>query len=169
MAMPIARKTKFHTKVMRSNLVIEPYDLENLTECGYNLHIGDTLYRLKGDSLDITEKQDYTKRALGKSGVVLKPGELYLVKTQECLFLSSVLGYIIPLQDAMRKGIFTQGSTVDVGYKGHLLIPVTVAKPIKIYPGIPFIKFKIEEDQTAETRTRSEYNEDYDQPLTEEY
>jgi deoxycytidine triphosphate deaminase len=146
---------------------MEPYDYNSLEEWGYKLHTGETLYRLKEETVMLCQTQEYTTRKIGDKGINLNPGELYLIETLEWIKMNSVTGATIPLQDAARKGVKVETGAIDVGFNGNLLVPITVVKTTTIYVGIPFIKFAIYDMPLADRRTRYEGN--FHLPETKSY
>ena len=165
--MSVLTKRKFNRMRVRTRVNIEPYDPVYLEESGYKLRVGERVFRLKGDDIDIKEKQDYTTRKIGTTGTVLKPGEVYLIETLECVGIREKLGIMIPLQDAARKGIKIESGYVDSGFMGHLLVAVSVVKPTRIHKGIPFVKIGVYDLPLADKRTKYEGN--FHLPETKSY
>lgn len=85
--------------------------------------------------------QDYLKL------IKLKAGQFFEVLPQESVLISSfekielksldVMAVLYPRSSIVRRGFVTQGGVVDVGYKGHLLIPVlnSTNHSLRLYPG----------------------------------
>jgi deoxycytidine triphosphate deaminase len=77
----------------------------------------------------------------------LNPGQYFEVLPQESVFISSfekielrannLMAVLHPRSSLVRRGFVTQGGVVDVGYKGHLLIPVlnSTNHSLRLYPG----------------------------------
>jgi deoxycytidine triphosphate deaminase len=85
--------------------------------------------------------QDYLKL------IKLKAGQYFEVLPQESVLISSfekvefrsrdISAVLYPRSSIVRRGFVTQGGIVDVGYKGHLLIPVqnSTNHSLRLYPG----------------------------------
>lgn len=85
--------------------------------------------------------QDYLKL------IKLKMGQYFEVLPQESVLISSlekielksrnIMAMLYPRSSIVRRGFVTQGGVVDVGYKGHLLIPVqnSTNHSLRLYPG----------------------------------
>jgi deoxycytidine triphosphate deaminase len=85
--------------------------------------------------------QDYLKLIKLKSGQFFEvlPQESVLISSLEKIELNSrnIMAILYPRSSIIRRGFVTQGGVVDVGYKGHLLIPVlnSTNHSLRLYPG----------------------------------
>lgn len=119
-----------------------------------DIRIGTSFYM--PESWKLTEagrvavQPDYLTREFNKDYlklIKLKPGQYFEVLPQESVYISSfekielnannVMAVLHPRSSIVRRGFITQGGVVDVGYKGHLVIPVlnSTNHSLRLFPG----------------------------------
>jgi deoxycytidine triphosphate deaminase len=85
--------------------------------------------------------QDYLKLVKLKLGQYFEvlPNESVLISSFEKIELKAkdIMAVLHPRSSIVRRGFVTQGGVVDVGYAGHLLIPVlnSTNHSLRLYPG----------------------------------
>ena len=141
--------------VTKGKFVMESFSRELLDEDGLGLRIGEYLYRLKSSEIvDFKDKPEYTRRKIGDTGLVLNPGETYVIETEEWVDMRGMLGTVSGYPPVSRKGIHVDTWTIPTGYKGKLLLTVTVTNKTRIYPETPIAKFMVYDLPKVDKRGR---------------
>lgn len=142
----LLNKSRLAGKLSSGSLKITPHIPSNVGEYDYILHMGAWVHQLiieEEGSLDTSENQEFKKcRVSGGTGTVLQPG-VYLVETKEEVQSRTVICLVHLVQNLQRLGIICSGGFVDTGYSGKLVIPVVITFPIKVYPGLPFVRLSV--------------------------
>jgi dCTP deaminase len=63
-------------KRLGGDIVIEPYNKDNLNPNSYNLRLHDQMLVYTGDVLDMKAQNDYKKIRIPEEGLMLVPGQL---------------------------------------------------------------------------------------------
>lgn len=120
------------------NIRIEPFDPIRLNPNSYNLRLHNHLLLVDEGILDLREKTPYHEIEIPEDGYMLKPGRLYLGRTEE---YTATLKHV-PLLEG-RSGIGRLGISVhatagfgDVGFCGYWTLEISVIQPVIIYPFI---------------------------------
>lgn len=138
---------------------LEPFDPDRLNPNSYNCSIGDTLRVydwMRMGSVGLTPngsyvtcldpKADNPTRTLKipESGLVLIPGTLYLAATAEWTETFGLVPEIDGRSSSARLGIQTHAAAGlgDVGFYGNFVLEITVAHPVKVYPGMQLVQIK---------------------------
>lgn len=119
-----------------------------------DIRIGTSFYMPESwkltDAGRVAVEADYLTKEFNKDYlklIKLKPGQYFEVLPQESIYISSfekielkasdIMAVLYPRSSLVRRGFVTQGGVVDVGYKGHLLIPVlnSTNHSLRLYPG----------------------------------
>lgn len=129
-------------------------DAFQLQPISIDLRIGSSFYvpeswRYEGEGRRAIEP-DYLNKNFGKDNfrlIKIKPGQFFEVMPGELILASSLekvefksnnlMAVLYPRSSMVRRGFVIQGGVVDVGYKGHLVIPVLNASKhsLKLYTG----------------------------------
>lgn len=123
---------------------INPLEQNNI-ECNsydYRLH---SEFRssedLKEDFLDVKKDMNLPLKSISKEGLILYPGNLYLMSTLESFKLAdSIEGFVDGRSTLARYGIsahLTAGN-IKPGFSGNITLEVTCVVPVKIYPHMKF-------------------------------
>lgn len=145
---------------VREGLIsIEPYDPANLNPNSYNLSIGNTCKILDFNHetvvnpfidisplnieatyryIDAAKPIQYTDIEIPEEGLILRPGELYLIATNETIGTDCYIPMITGRSSMGRMGVSVhqEAGFGDIGYHGKWTLQVTVVKPVKIYPNM---------------------------------
>lgn len=146
----------------RGDILIEPFDLNQLGGNSYDVRLGPVLRvydnrstrakvgaygqvapgRLEDvDSLFIDPAVDEPTFdiAIGGDGLVLCPGVLYLASTVEYTETHQHVPYLDGKSSIGRLGIFihTTAGRGDVGFAGHWTMEISVVQPVRVYAGMP--------------------------------
>lgn len=138
---------------------IEPYDENNINPNSYNLTIGNTCKILDFNNetvinpfidisqfnieatyryIDAAKPVQYTDIDIPEEGLILRPGELYLIATNEIIGTDCYIPMITGRSSMGRMGVSVhqEAGFGDIGYHGKWTLQVTVVKPVKIYPNM---------------------------------
>lgn len=145
--------------VKEGRISIEPYDPTNLNPNSYNLTIGNTCKILDLNCetvinpfidisqfnieatyryIDTAKPIQYTDIEIPEEGLILRPGELYLIATNETIGTDCYIPMITGRSSMGRIGVSVhqEAGFGDIGYHGKWTLQVTVVKPVKIYPNM---------------------------------
>jgi deoxycytidine triphosphate deaminase len=101
-------------------IVIHPYDKNNLTPVGYNLTFSDFIYSLSTHTF--VEIIDNGKEP---EFFLIRPNETVLVLTRETIWVSKHIGGTFHSKVSLvTKGLGHVSTTLDPGWQGQLLIPI---------------------------------------------
>ncbi|MDE6040205.1 MAG: dCTP deaminase [Muribaculaceae bacterium] len=131
-------------QVERGRITISPFDAENLNPNSYNIRSGNTviMYAVR-KWIDLRDSSTWDTTAvtydIPEDGFMLRPGNLYLIPTQEVIGSNYFEPIITGRSSAGRLGIaiHQEAGFADIGYLGRLTMQVKVTYPTKIYPNIP--------------------------------
>ena len=126
---------------------IEPYDKANINPNSYNLTIGNEILYCKcrknfwvngKPAIDLKDPIEYEKDIIPEDGIILYPGELYLIATKETIGSNYYIPMITGRSSMGRAGISVhqEAGFGDIGYHGKWTLQVTVTYPTKIYPNM---------------------------------
>lgn len=121
------------------NIMISPWSEENINPNSYNLHLHNELLVYQNDLLDMKWDNSYKRIKIPEDGYVLKPGQLYLARTEE---YTETRGSFVPMLEGRssigRLGLFVHVTAGfgDTGFRGFWTLEMHCVKPIRIYPHI---------------------------------
>lgn len=119
-------------------IFIEPYSEKNLTTNSYNLTLNKKLLIYTDDILDMRKNNSVKEIIIPASGLVLKPGQLYLGATNEKTSTNKYIPILEGRSSIARLGLFVHitAGLGEAGFDGHWTLELTCVKPLKIYPDI---------------------------------
>lgn len=130
-------------------VTIEPYDENNINPNSYNLTIGNTCKVLDVNAttnpfndyhgyIDTTKPIQYKDIEISNDGLLLEPGNLYLIATNETIGSNYYIPMITGRSSMGRMGVSVhqEAGFGDIGYHGKWTLQVTVVKPTMIYPNM---------------------------------
>ncbi|EKR35984.1 dCTP deaminase [Leptospira interrogans] len=125
-------------KRIGNDIVITPYSEKQLNPNSYNLRLHEELLVYTELPLDMKKPNPAEKLLIPESGLLLKPGILYLGRTLE----STETHNLVPMLEG-RSSIGRLGMLVhvtagfgDVGFKGFWTLEISVIQPLIVYPGV---------------------------------
>ncbi|WP_455834127.1 dCTP deaminase [Pseudarthrobacter siccitolerans] len=125
-------------QVSRHRIVISPFRDEFVNPNSYNYGLGSTILKSNHQLFDTAATPEWETLHIGVTGIVLRPGRLYLGHTQETLgseeFVTSLLGR----SSLGRLGLFLQ-VTADLGHQGAIhqwTLEMHCVQPIRVYAGM---------------------------------
>jgi deoxycytidine triphosphate deaminase len=138
--------------VRDGQIVIDPFDVENLKAASYTFTLGPRIRVLKkGEILDLREKTEpYIEKVIGPEGHVLEPGAFLMCESLETLKLGPDIGCKLHMRgQSSRKGVdfvgnegFCEPGSTGGGTDGRLAFVTTNhgSNPVKLFVGIPAVK-----------------------------
>lgn len=118
------------------SIVIKPFSKEDVGPNSYYLHITDELIVYDEDVLECKKENKTRKIIIPEEGYVLRPGELYLARSNE--YTETI--HFVPIMNG-RLSLASLGISVhntasfgDNGFKGTWTIQMSSIKPVRIYP-----------------------------------
>lgn len=128
-------------QVRRGKIEISDYDPSRLNPNSYNVSVGDTamiysdVTRFDLDDPDTYSTTETIK--IGKDGITLRPGIVYLVPIKERIG-SDFYEFIITGRSSFGRlgnSVHEEAGFGDIGYHGNLTMQIKVTYPTKIKPG----------------------------------
>ena len=125
-------------KRLKKDIIIEPYNAEQLNPNSYNLRLHQEIMIYSDDILDAKADNPTKTITIPEEGLELQPGELYLARTLEYTETRNLVPMIIGRSSVGRLGItvhLTSGFG-DVGFQGFWTLQLTCVKKVRIYAGM---------------------------------
>lgn len=125
-------------KRLGNDIIIEPFEPQQLNPNSYNLRLHNELLVYKGDVLDSKENNETETLVIPEEGLVLEPGQLYLARTLEYTETHGLVPMILGRSSVGRLGItvhITSGFG-DIGFCGYWTLQLTCVKKVRIYPNM---------------------------------
>ncbi|MFB7643081.1 deoxycytidine triphosphate deaminase [Streptomyces sp. NPDC059095] len=127
--------------VSTGEITIAPYDPARLSPNSYDWRLGDTI-RICDSELDAATPTAFTEHPIPASGLVLRPGMLYLGVTLERTGSETYAQLLNGDRTIGALGIWVHVSA-PLGHQGHAIrwtLEIRAAKPVRVYPGMTFGK-----------------------------
>ncbi|MFB6873999.1 deoxycytidine triphosphate deaminase [Streptomyces sp. NPDC056323] len=127
--------------VNTGEITISPYEPERISPNAYDWRLGDTIRICNGD-LDAATRTAFTEHPIPTTGLVLKPGMLYLGITLEKTGSETYAQLLNGNRTIGALGIWVHVSA-PLGHQGHAIhwtLEIRAAKPARVYPGMTFGK-----------------------------
>jgi len=125
-------------EISEGNIVIEPFNPENLGTNSYDLTLSNTLVLYTERVLDVRKKNPSAPIIIPDEGIILQPGIVYLASTVEYTETLKHVPIIQGKSSLGRLGLFVHitAGFGDVNFKGHWTLELACIQPVKIYPGM---------------------------------
>lgn len=117
---------------------ITPFRRSQLNPNSYNLRLHDELLVYDSHVLDMRYHNATQKILIPKSGLILRPGVLYLGRTIERTTTTNYVPMLEGRSSIGRLGINIHATAGfgDVGFSGYWTLEISCVQPVKIYPGV---------------------------------
>lgn len=130
--------------VRMGDIVIDPFDPEQLNPNSYNVRLADDLLTYCGSLMDEQyrldpRRENPTERlVIPPAGYCLQPGLLYLGSTVERTYSPKHVPRIDGRSSVGRLGISVHVTAGfgDVGFNGTWTLEITCVEPVVVYPGM---------------------------------
>lgn len=130
---------KILEEVKKKNIVITPFDVSNMGGNSYDVHLSSHLAEYIDKTLDAKKHNKIKHYKIPKSGVVIKPGRLYLGSTLEYTETHKHVPFLEGKSSTGRLGIDIHATAGkgDVGFCGYWTLEISCSRPVRIYAGMP--------------------------------
>ena len=125
-------------KRLDDEIIIEPFNEEQLGPNSYNLRLHRELLVYTDPVLDMKQKNRVTEIVIPSEGFVLQSGKLYLARTMEYTKTTNVVPMLEGRSSIGRLGLFIHVTAGfgDVGFSGYWTLEMFCVHPIRVYPGV---------------------------------
>lgn len=148
-----------HREVLAERIHIDDYDPERLEPNSYGFRLAPDVLRYEQDVLDCYQPAPTRRTIMGSDGLVLHPGRFYLGSTMEAMGSPHYAATLYACRSVSTLGIWIQFSA-PLGHSGAVFpwtLEVTVAAPVRVYPGMVIGKLAFWSMQGAPTGYRGRY------------
>ena len=124
-------------KKIGDEIIIEPYDPNQLNPNSYNLRLHEDLMVYDEVQLDMRQKNTASPLVIPDEGLLLETGKLYLGRTVEYTETNGLVPMLEGRSSVGRLGLFVHitAGFGDVGFKGFWTLEMFCVQPIRIYKG----------------------------------
>ncbi len=124
--------------VLGNEIVIDPFNPEQLNPNSYNLRLHDELRVYDAHELDMRLENTSTVVQIPPEGLLLEPQRLYLGRTMEYTATKGLVPMLEGRSSIGRLGLFVHitAGFGDVGFQGYWTLEIFCVQPIRIYAGI---------------------------------
>ncbi len=125
--------------IENGEIVISPFDEENLGTNSYDVHISKYLAVYEAHELDARKHNTIREIIMEEQGYVIQPGVLYLGVTLEYTETHNCVPFLEGKSSVGRLGIDIHATAGkgDVGFCNTWTLEISCVQPVKIYPGMP--------------------------------
>lgn len=134
----ILSDTEILAAIARREIMIDPFDITALGGNSYDVRLAPVLRVYDTDVIDCAHETPTLDITIPYRGLILHPGTLYLGSTVEYTETHAHVPYLDGRSSIGRLGISIHATAGrgDCGFKNHWTMEITVAQPVRIYPGI---------------------------------
>lgn len=125
-------------KQVGKNIIIDPYNPNQLNPNSYNLRLHDKLLVYDELELDMKKPNKVVELDIPEEGLLLQPNRLYLGRTVEYTKTTGVVPMLEGRSSIGRLGLFVHVTAGfgDVGFSGYWTLEMFCVIPIRIYAGV---------------------------------
>jgi dCTP deaminase len=157
---------KILEEIATGNIVIEPFEHENLGTNSYDVRLGRWLAVYEDDILDAKEDNEVLTFEIPDEGYILLPSKLYLGVTHEYTETRNFVPFLEGKSSIGRLGIDIHATAGkgDEGFCNTWTLEISVKQPVRIYKLMPIgqlIYFEISGEIATHYNSKSnaKYNE----------
>lgn len=125
-------------KRLGNEIIIEPFNEEQLNPNSYNLRLHNELLVYEDNILDMKKENKARKLIIPEDGLLLEPGKLYLGRTVEYTKTDNLVPMLEGRSSIGRLGLFIHitAGFGDVGFSGYWTLEIFCIQPIRVYPNV---------------------------------
>lgn len=168
----ILSDAKILQEIKNGNIIIEPFDRDNLGSNSYDVHLGKWLAVYEEDILDAKKHNKVIRQEIPEEGYVLLPSKLYLGVTEEYTETFDYVPFLEGKSSVGRLGIDIHATAGkgDAGFCNTWTLEISVKQPVRVYAGMPIgqlIYFKMdgEVEIPYNTKKNAKYTERTNYPV----
>lgn len=145
--MAILTGNRIREHVALGNIVIDPYEDDQINPNSINLRLGNLLKTYDSDVLSMKEANRYTLVPIPPEGIKLLPGKLYLGATVERIHSKHFVPVLDGRSSVGRLGIQVHSTAGygDLGFDGTFTLELSVVQPIWIFAGVEICQMSFHE------------------------
>lgn len=148
-----------------SNILIDPFDDDQLNPNSYNLRLHDELMVYEEIVLDMRRENRFRRLTIPEDGLVLQPNQLYLGRTVEHTETHNLVPMLEGRSSIGRLGLFVHVTAGfgDVGFCGFWTLEMFAVQPVRIYAGVQVAQIfyhTVEGDVTEYQSGKYQHNTD---------
>lgn len=119
-------------------IVIEPFNEEQLNPNSYNLKLHNELMVYEDFTLDMKKENKAKSIMIPPEGIILEPNKLYLGRTKEYTETDKFVPMLEGRSSVGRLGLFVHVTAGfgDVGFCGYWTLEIHCIQPIRIYADV---------------------------------
>jgi dCTP deaminase len=135
--------SKIANEVKSGNIVVEPFDPENVGPNSLDVSLSRELLIYESEVLDPRAKNQTTPITIPDEGLVLEPGELYLASTVEKVGSNVYVPCLEGRSSLARLGVSIHQTAGfgDLGFISRWTMEIMVIRPVRVYPGMRIGQF----------------------------
>jgi len=125
--------------VSKKEIVIEPFEIGNIGENSYDVHLGKWLAVYKDEILDAKKNNELEYIEIPEEGIILKPNQFYLGVTKEYTETWNAVPCLDGLSSTGRLGLDIHSTACfgDVGFCGRWTLEISCRKEVRVYKNMP--------------------------------
>ena len=148
-----------------SNILIDPFNDEQLNPNSYNLRLHDELMVYEEIVLDMRRENRFRRLTIPEDGLVLQPNQLYLGRTVEHTETHNLVPMLEGRSSIGRLGLFVHVTAGfgDVGFCGFWTLEMFAVQSVRIYAGVQVAQIfyhTVEGDVTEYQSGKYQHNTD---------
>jgi len=122
--------------INRGEITITPFEKNFINPNSYNLRLFNQLLIYNEEILDMRKPLKTSEISIPETGLILKPGTLYLGRTFEHTVTSKYVPMLEGRSSVGRLGIYIHVTAGfgDIGFSGYWTLEIQCIQPVKIYP-----------------------------------
>ena len=129
---------KIESEVKNGNIIITPFNQDQINPNSYDFRIGSKLLVYKDKILDTRNDNETIEIDIPSEGYVLQPDKLYLGHTIEIVGSNKFVPIVRGKSSTGRVGLFIHitAELIDIGYIGQYTLMLHAVQPVRIYPNM---------------------------------
>lgn len=129
---------KIESEVKKGNIIITPFNRDQINPNSYDFRIGSKLIVYKDKILDARNNNSTVEIDIPLEGYVLQPDKLYLGHTIETVGSNKFVPIVRGKSSTGRVGLFIHitADLIDIGYVGQYTLMMHAVQPVRIYPNM---------------------------------
>ncbi len=135
----ILTDTAILSAIEKGEIVINPYNRDDLGTNSYDVHLSPYLATYIDDVLDAKQHNEIRHFEIPEEGYILEPKKTYLGSTIEYTETHKHVPFLEGKSSVGRLGIDIHATAGkgDVGFCNHWTLEISVAQQVRVYAGMP--------------------------------